>query len=183
VFRWLKNHAYENYPAIINCNLTRTKCFFHLSRSVTWERVIRRILNDNEIGFISPSGMLEKENHSGLNKDNISDILLHSKLNDVWLKNHHQKEAFEKQLVIDARLKSQTKGALLTEWDHYQDMDYLYFMDDKFVRKQYATNLFNPFSGPVAAYKNYMETLNNLLDKIQSRAPVKAVIPKDKLKV
>lgn len=168
-----KNHAYENYPAIVNCNLTCTKCFFHLSRSVTWEEVIRGILKDNEIGFISPSEILKKENHSGLNENNISDILLHSKLNDAWLNNVHQKEAFEKQLDIDARLKSQTDGALLKEWDRFQDMDHLYFMGDKFLSKNYSTNHYNPFPGPDVAYKNYMETLNNFSDRIQSETPFK----------
>jgi len=183
IIQQFKNHAYENYPAIVNCNLTREKCFFHLSRSVTWEEVIRRILNDNEIGFISPSEMLEKKNHCGLNKDNISDILLHSKKNDVWLNNVYQKKTFEKQLAIDALLRSQTKNSLLKEWDHFQDMEYLYFMNDKFATKQYAINHFNPFPDPYAAHKTYMETLNNSSDKIQSGAPFKKEISGDKLKV
>lgn len=177
----IKNHAHENYPSIVCSNLTRTKCFFHMSRSMTWERLIKRILSDNEIELISPSETLQKENHSDLNDENVASILSRSKLRDNWTMNGHQKEAYEKQLDIDTRVNAQDSGALLEEWDQYQDMDHLYFMGDKFVRKQYSSVHFSPFSNPAAAYSNYMETLNNLTDKMQSGVSLKMRSSKNKL--
>lgn len=181
IFRRFKKQVYENYPAIVNCNLTRTKCFFHLSRSLTWEKFIREMVNDNNTAFISPTEMLHAKNTAGLKESDFSEILLRAKLYDVWIQNGYQAEAFKKQLTIDAGLNTKNPDALLREWDFLQDMDYLYFMNDNFVRKKYTT--FNPFPGPVDAYENYMETLNNFSDKIQSRAPFKTGISKDKLKV
>jgi hypothetical protein len=181
IIQKLKNYAFENYPAIVSSNLTRTKCFFHLSRSLTWERLIKRILSDSEIALVSPSEALQKENHSGLNDENIVAILSRSKLRDDWIMNGHQKEAFKKQLDIDTRINAQESEALLKEWDHYQDMDHLYFMGDKFVRKQHSSVHFSPFSNPAAAYSNYMETLNNLTNKMQSGMSLKMRSSKSKM--
>ena len=169
VLRRLKKQGFDNFPSIINFNLTREKCFFHLSRSLTWEKIFKEMLADSDIEFISPSETLDVKNTKGLKEADFSEILSRTTLFDVWIKNNYQVEAFKQQLNIDARLNAKGSGALLEEWNLLQDMDHLYFMNDNFVKKKFGSTHFNPFSGPVAAYKRYMEMLNDFSDRIQSR--------------
>lgn len=176
VIRRFKKQGFDNFPSIINFNLTREKCFFHLSRSLTWERLFNEMLIDSDIEFISPSETLDAKNTVGLKESDFPGILSRAQLYDVWMNNDYQTEAFKKQLTIDALMNTKASGALLQEWDILQDMDHLYFMDDKFVRKQFATNHFNPFPGPVAAYKNYIEILNDFSDRVQSRTAKRASV-------
>lgn len=179
VIRRLKKQAFDNFPSIINLNLTREKCFFHLSRSLTWEKLFKEMLADSDTEFISPSEMLDAKNTEGLKETDFSEILSRANLFDVWMKNNYQVEAFKQQLNIDARLNAKSSGALLREWDTLQDMDHLYYMDDKFAGKRFSTRHFNPFRGPAAAYESYMETLNNFSDKIQSRMSARTSVLSD----
>ncbi|MFW5756441.1 MAG: hypothetical protein ACOCWK_07540 [Tangfeifania sp.] len=179
----LKKQGSDNFPSIINFNLTREKCFFHLSRSLTWEKLFKEMLADSGTEFISPSETLDAKNTAGLKETDFSEILSRATLFDVWMKNNYQVEAFKQQLNIDARLNEIKSGALLSEWDILQDMDHLYYMDDKFAGKGFAMRNFNPFPGPAAAYENYMEILDKFLDKIKTRTALKPGVLSDTLNV
>jgi len=183
VIRRLKKQGFDNFPSVINFNLTREKCFFHLSRSLTWEKLFKEMLADSDTEFISPAETLDAKNTEGLKETDFSEILSRATLFDVWMKNNYQVEAFKQQLNIDARLNAVNSGALFREWDILQDMDHLYYMDDKFAGKRFATRHFNPFRGPAAAYENYMEILNKFSDKIQSRTALRPAVLNDKSNV
>ena len=95
-----------------------------------------------------------------------------SRLTDVWLKNKFQKEAFEKQLRVNTLIQTEARKNLVKEWDTLQDMEYLYFMNSKFAKQNFIEFNYSPFPAPEAAYINYINILNDFVDRLNDKKVV-----------
>lgn len=163
-----KNSITDSNPVIIFYNITSAKSSFRLSRAVTWKRILMDLLTDPGVTFISPSKTVK--NYSPIvNKNSLSRNVLHrSRITDMWLQNKLQNEAFGKQLKINTLMKTEIREAFLKEWDMLQDMEYLYYMDNHFNKKDFFNTHYTPFSSPNLAFINYINVLNDFEDKLQN---------------
>lgn len=165
----IQNHVTDNNPVIAVYNLTQSKNLFHLSKTVTWQKFLRDLLTENRIIFTSPSESVKKYKTVNNSNNLLNSVFSRSKLDDVWLENRHQIQAFDRQLRINTLMIDESDKDLIKEWDVMQDMENLFFMNQRFNKSRYSRNYFTLFDDPDAAYFSYISVLENFMEKLLER--------------
>ncbi len=168
VVKRFKNTVPDNNPVNVVYNPAATKSLYPLSRAVTWKRVLSDLLADNGIIFVSPSESFKSNSVAVAGNNLMNNIIYRSKLSDEWLKNKFQKAAFEKQLRVNTLIQTETRKNMEKEWNILQDMEYLYYMNRKFDKQNSEFNI-SPFPTAEEAYINYMNVLDDFLDRLSEK--------------
>lgn len=163
-----KNHPYLN-PMIILCQPASVSLPFQLNRAKIWEEVMVNLLADNDIQFLLPSELINKYNQFIPDDHKQPNLWRQFILPNFWLKNKLQKEAFNKQLCLNAHIHNDIGDEILNDWNFLVDMEYLYYMNMHFTEKKFTENHFSPFSSPYTAYINYMNILDDMEGRLQKR--------------
>lgn len=161
-----QNYVTDNNPVIAVYNLTQVKNLFHLSKTVTWQKFLRDLLAENKIIFTSPSESVEKYNPVNNTNNLLNNVLHRSQLDDMWLENRYQIQSFDRQLRINTLMHDAPGKELVKEWDVLQDMENLFYMNDRFKKSRFAKHYFNLFDDPDTAYFSYMSILENFIEKL-----------------
>jgi alpha-amylase len=164
-----KNYVTDNNPVISIYNLTQANNIFYLSKTITWQKFLRDLLFDNQIIFTSPSESVEK--YKAVNNTNnlLNNVFYRSKLEDMWLENKLQNQSFEKQLRINTLMYDEPGKELIKEWDILQDMENLFYMNERFKKNRFARHHFNLFDNPDTAFYSYMNVLDSFMNKLLER--------------
>lgn len=162
-----KSSVNDSNPVNVMYDITSAKGPFRLSRAVTWKRVLMDLLADPGVSFISPEKAVSSYTPSVNNNNLFRNVIHRSRITNKWLRNKLQKEAFDKQLRINSAMKTGKHEAFQKEWDILQDMEYLYYMDNHFNKKEFAENHYNPFPNTNLAFINYINVLNDFQDRLQ----------------
>jgi alpha-amylase len=164
-----RNYVPDHNPVITIYNLTQTNSNFCLSQTITWQKFLRDIFSDNKIIFTSPSQSVEKYKEVNNINNLLNNVLYRSKLEDIWLENKLQIKSFEKLLRINTLMYDYPGEDLTKEWDVLQDMENLFYMNERFKKKKFARHYFNIFDSPDTAFYSYMNVLDNFMDKLPGR--------------
>ncbi|HKL33882.1 MAG TPA: hypothetical protein VJ919_15180 [Tangfeifania sp.] len=176
-----QNYVTDSNPVVAVYNLTQAKNLFHLSKTVTWQKFLRDLLTENKIIFTSPSESVEKYNPVNNTNNLLNNVLHRSQLDDMWLENRYQIQSFDRQLRINTLMHDGPDKELVKEWDVLQDMENLFYMNNRFKKSRFAKHHFNLFDDPDTAYFSYMNMLENLIEKLLEKEQ-KTVVATEKQK-
>jgi len=76
---------------------------------------------------------------------------------------------FEKQLRINTLMYDEPGKELIKEWDILQDMENLFYMNERFKKNRFARHHFNLFDNPDTAFYSYMNVLDSFMNKLLER--------------
>lgn len=141
---------------------------FTFENSLIWKMIISCLIADEKVRLIFPSE-LKNGRVRILNKNRVDETGNRCKLPDFWMKNSLQKDAFKRLVEIDNDMSIVREATMIEEWDLLHDMDYLYYMDNHFFKPEFTEKHFNPFSGPYAAYINYMNILDDFNERLTDK--------------
>lgn len=161
-----KNYVPDHNPVIAVYNLTRANNINYLSRTITWQKFLRDLISDNKIIFTSPSQSVEKYKEVNNTNNLLNNVLYRSKLEDIWLENKLQIKSFDKLLRINTLMYDNPSEELIKEWDVLQDMENLFYMNERFKKKRFARHHFNIFDQPDTAFFSYMNVLDSFMNKL-----------------
>ncbi len=133
--------------------------------SMIWKLTISGLLSDHKISFMLPSEFKNGKPEI-LNNNLIKGAGSCFKHPDFWLKNSLQKDAFKRQSAINNIIASTNNKSIIAEWDVMHDREYLYYMDNRFFKTEFAEAHYNPYSGPYMAYTNYMNILDDFAGRV-----------------
>ena len=171
-----QNYVTDNNPVIAVYNLTQINNLFPLSKTFTWQKFLRDLLAEKKIIFTSPSEAVQKYQPVN-NTNNLSNsVLYRSKLDDMWMENKYQTHLFNRQLEINTLMKDVTADDLIKEWDVLQDMENLFYINNRFKKGRFAKHYFTLFDDPEAAFFSYANVLDSFMNKL-SEQQQKTVIP------
>jgi alpha-amylase len=162
----IQNYVTDSNPVIAVYNLTQSNNLFYLSKTITWQKFLRDLLSENKIIFTSPSESVEK--YKAVNNSNnlLNNVFYRSQLEDMWFENKFQIQTFDRQLMINTLMHDEQDKELVKEWDILQDMENLFYMNERFKKNRFARHHFNLFDDPDTAYFSYMNVLENFMDKL-----------------
>ncbi len=166
----VQNYVTDSNPVIAVYNLTRVNNFFGLSKF--WQKFLVNLLAENKVIFNSPSEAIE--NYTPL-KDlkNLLDVIFyHSHLDDMWLENKFQNRSFDQLLRINTMMQSEPDKELIKEWEVIQDMENLFYMNDRFKKNGFAKHYFSLFDDPDIAFFSYTNVLDKFMDKLLVREKI-----------
>lgn len=138
----------------------------HIDSSRVCRNVMSHFVSDPEIKFVLPSEMIS--HHSNFPQNGSFSECNDSSFNlaDFWQTNNFQKVAIERQLTVNELLGT-ADCSFVEEWDLLQDMDYLFYMDDRFLEPRFSETHFSPFFSPYLAYVNYLRMTDKLMDRVE----------------
>ena len=86
----------------------------------------------------------------------------------AWLGNGMQKSAFSLLESLGDEVKKRKDDSLLRTWRMLGNSDHFYYMCTKSLSDQDVHNYFSPYDSPFEAYINYMNTVNEFKERLES---------------
>ncbi len=92
----------------------------------------------------------------------------------AWMGNKLQKTAMKNLYELEYKIynlkKPDKKSVLLEFWRRLQTSDHFYYMSTKYWNDGDVHKYFSPYDSPYDAYINFMNVLNELVEKIEKEA-------------
>jgi alpha-amylase len=140
--------------------LRKGKKIFNFLKSIS------AILGMNEYRFLTPSEISSYYNSVG--EVSFPEPISRADKEDglyTWTGNDLQKEALKKLYSVTNIIEDCDDTGLLKDWQFLQSLDHLYYMSSKFFN-QGKTSLLNPYNNPYEAFLNYMNILDDFVNRI-----------------
>jgi alpha-amylase len=89
----------------------------------------------------------------------------------AWLGNPMQSSALYELYKLEEKIKSSENPQLIKDWRTLQTSDHFYYMCTKYFADGDVHKYFNPYDSPYDSYINFMNVLNNLDKRCNSKPP------------
>ena len=90
----------------------------------------------------------------------------------AWTGNKMQQSAIQKIYEIEEAVRSSKDKTLINDWRKLQTSDHFYYMCTKWFNDGDVHKYFNPYDSPYDAFINYMNILNNVIERLEGKKAV-----------